>query len=160
MMLIVFTNQCVEEGAELVARLREIIPITAAFWADGTDGRDDKLVIASPVVDEQGSLAFYKIVSSLTPNFHTYVYAVSPNDPVASQLASLGNFKSGPFKAYLGGYCPSAVYIEEGADSVTGYAYSLEAPRSTGVFPPVPPSPPRFGKPLPGPLESVTRGKK
>ena len=54
------------------------------------------------------------------------IYAAPTNDPVVAQLATLGEFMSGPFTAYLDGYHPSVSYLGEGEDTVHGYAYHLE----------------------------------
>jgi len=91
-----------------------------------------KFIIASPVVDKHGGLPLYSAihVSLQAGQICSFgldsIYAAPTNDPVVAQLATLGEFMSGPFTAYLDGYHPSVSYLGEGEDTVHGYAYHLE----------------------------------
>lgn len=128
---IIFTSKRIEDGKRLLARLRELVPITAAFWVEP----QWKFVLSSPMVDEQSSLPFYSAVQKPLREMQICsfgldsIYAAPTNDPVAAQLA-LGCFASGPFTAYLDGWYPSVRYIGEGEDRVEGYAYHLERPEN------------------------------
>jgi hypothetical protein len=48
-------------GPALVERLKEAgFPVSAAFWYWDVEAQEERLAIASPLVDEQGPLAAYK----------------------------------------------------------------------------------------------------
>lgn len=82
------------QGAEqLIEELeREGLPIEAAFWRSIPESRGWQLVLASPVVSQEGKLPVYLRVQAALqrlPEVDIYlgeVVAVGPNDPLIAQL--------------------------------------------------------------------------
>lgn len=92
----VLVSPDISGGADLLAELqREGLPVTAAFWRYPSESRDLSLVIASPTVDEQGSLPVYEQIQAALerlPQIHLLlddITAVKDRDPLVAKLRTL-----------------------------------------------------------------------
>lgn len=124
-------------GSErLLAELeREGLPIAAAFWRFPTSGSDWRLVIASPLVDREGSLPVYRRIQAAlgrVPGVHlgpSEVVAIGDQDPVLGLLR-----RSVPADAVPGSVAISlplsfpvsyAPYVPDEATGITVYVQRL-----------------------------------
>jgi hypothetical protein len=124
----------VAEGTLLLAELDRIgLPIAAAFWVSSKGGSGRRLVIASPLVDVEGSLPAYQRVGAALRSLphlrlaRTDITAVGERDPIVQELRRLlpANFAPDDFLLHLPGYVSYAPYLEEGADEVEVYVHRL-----------------------------------
>lgn len=130
----------VADGERLVQALADDgLEILAAFWVPARGGMDRRFVIASPLVDEDGSLPAYRRIDRVIralPDLSialTDVTAVGTDDPIVQELrrGTPANFAPNHFEVTLPGYV-YAPYLEEGADDVPVYVQRL-TPRGRKV---------------------------
>jgi hypothetical protein len=84
----VLVNDLSAAGRAVVPLLEQAgVPITAAFWYRDEDATEQRLVVASPLVDTQGALEFYKRLvaifqqrSDLASILFSRVFAVGEHD--------------------------------------------------------------------------------
>ncbi len=86
----------VDGGQRLIKKLvRQDFPVLAAFWILVPEAEDWRLVISSPVVDEQGPLAAYKRIQRVLqelPDVRLRIYdiaAVGRRDQRVARLRSV-----------------------------------------------------------------------
>lgn len=124
------------QGERLLAELdREGLPITAAFWRYPTANSDWRLVIATPLVDQQGRLLVYQRIQAAIdrlPGLHlplSEIVVVGEQDPVVRQLRqtpqAAGGRSNFPISLTFPGYTPYAPYLSENDAGVSLYVYRL-----------------------------------
>jgi hypothetical protein len=124
----------VADGARLLEDLDRLgFLVTAAFWVPAKGGRGRRLIIASPLVDAEGSLPAYQRIGAALralPDLRlsrTDIMAVGESDPVVQELHRTvsPDFVPDDFLLHLPGYVSYAPYLEEGADEVEVYIHRL-----------------------------------
>jgi hypothetical protein len=124
----------VADGARLLAELDRLgFPVTAAFWVPATGGLGRRLILASAVVDTEGSLPAYQTISAALRRLpslglsRTDIMAVGESDPVVQELRRTlpPDFAPDEFLLHLSGYVSYAPYLEEGADEVEIYVHRI-----------------------------------
>ncbi|MGI8915831.1 MAG: hypothetical protein ACR2JY_18975, partial [Chloroflexota bacterium] len=124
----------IEDGARLLAELdRRGFFVTAAFWVHARGALGRRLIIASPLVDAEGSLPAYQGIGAAVRGLpglrmsRTDIMAVGESDPVVQELRRTlpPDFVPDDFMLHLTGYVSYAPYLEEGADAVEIYVHRL-----------------------------------
>ena len=125
-----------EMGDKLLAKLDQVgLPIIAAFWTHPASGREGSFVIASPLVDEAGTLPVYERIQSVlqrSPEIHlplSSVVAVGEHDPVVRTIGQ-GNAPQENFDVTINfpNYSSYAPYLPEDQPSLRGHVYRAVSP--------------------------------
>lgn len=114
---------------------REGFPVAAAFWRYPTADSDWRFVIASPLVDELGSLPVYQRLQAALDRLREArlrlreIVVVGEQDPVVRQLRATlsADSASEPFSISLtfSNSSPYAPYLSEHDAGVSLYVYRL-----------------------------------
>lgn len=124
----------VADGARLLAELDRLgFPVTAAFWVPATGGLGRRLILASALVDTEGSLPAYQRIGAALRRLpglglsRRDIMAVGESDPVVQELRRTlpPDFAPDDFLLHLPGYVSYAPYLEEGADEVEIYVHQI-----------------------------------
>lgn len=125
-----------EMGEKLLAKLDQAgLPIITAFWTSPVNGGEGSFVIASPFVDEEGTLPVYERIQAVlqrSPEIHlplSAVVAVGEHDPVVRALGQ-GNVSREHFDATITfpNYSSYAPYLPEDQPSLSVHVYRVIAP--------------------------------
>lgn len=128
-----------EMGAAFLAKLDDAgLPIVAAFWTYPLIGVEGRFVIASPLVDEVGTLPVYERVQAVmqrSPEIRlplSAVYAVGEHDPVVRALGGT-NVPMADFDAVIDfpNYSSYVPYRPEEQTLLRVHVYRLGLPSST-----------------------------
>ncbi len=131
-------------GAQLLAKLdQELLPILAAFWRYPTSESDWRFVIASPLVDAEGSLLVYERVQAALQQLPGVrislreVFAVGEQEPIVRHLRQSlpSNFASdqADVTLTLPNYAPYSPSLAENEGSVRVFVYRLTPSAKTNA---------------------------
>lgn len=106
--------------------------ILAAFWVPAQGSANRRFVIASPLVDEEGSLPAYRRIDRVMRTLPNQSLALSDvtvagtDDPIVQELRRMmpAGFAPDHFQVTLPGYV-YAPYLDEGVDEVPVYVHRL-----------------------------------
>jgi len=119
-------------GERLLAELdRERLPITAAFWRYPTSDSGWRLIIASPLVDTEGSLPVYERIQAALQRLPdvriplSEIFAVGEQDPIVRILgqATVSAHEAFNTTITFPSYSPYSPYLPEDTTSVGVYVY-------------------------------------
>lgn len=131
-------------GAQLLAKLeQEQLPIVAAFWRYPTSESDWRFVIASPLVDAEGSLPVYERIQAALQQLPDVrislreVFAVGEQEPIVrhlrqSMLASIGPDHTDA-TVTLPNYAPYSPSLAENEATVRVFVYRLKPSAKTNA---------------------------
>lgn len=125
-----------EDGEQLLAALeQEGLPIVAAFWRYPSASSDGRLVIATPLVDQEGSLPVYQRLQATLDRLPglrlplSEIVVVGEQDPVVRRLRQ-SVAAGGPGEHFSTSLAfvsatPYAPYLSEQDTGVSLYVYRL-----------------------------------